>query len=90
MNNNIVMALTKKKAWYEELKRKAQADADRQIREYDAEIKNIDRAISQINEAVKDILCPACGGSGTTRRMDAAGQMEDWPCPRCKGTGVKM
>ena len=75
MNNNIVMALTKKKSHYAELKRKAQADADRQIREYDAEIKNIDRAISQINEAVKDILCPACGGSGTTRRMDAAAQM---------------
>ncbi len=90
MNNNIVMALTKKKARYAELKRKVQEEADCQIREYDAEIKNIDRVISQINEAVKDILCPACCGSGTTRHMDAAGQMEDWPCPRCKGTGVKM
>lgn len=90
MNNNTVMALAKKRAHYAELKRRAQQEADRQIREYDAEIKNIDRAVSLINNAVKDILCPDCGGSGTTRRMDAAGQMEDCHCPRCKGTGVKM
>ena len=36
MNNNIVMALTKKKARYAELKRKVQEEADCQIREYDA------------------------------------------------------
>lgn len=90
MNNNIVMALAKKRVRYVELKRKVQEDADLQIREYDAEIRSIDRAISQINDAVKDIICPDCGGTGTTRHMDAAGQMEDCTCTRCNGTGVKI
>lgn len=90
MNNNIVMALAKRKSRYAELKRKAQEDADRQIREYDAEIKNIDRAISKINDAAKDILCPACGGTGNERYTDAAGSMDERACTRCKGTGIKF
>lgn len=90
MNSNIVMALTKKRAHYAELKLKVQDEADRQIREYDAEIRSIDRAISKINDAAKDILCPACGGTGNERYTDAAGSMDERACTRCKGTGIKF
>lgn len=87
---NILDALTKKKSALIRAKFSLKADYERQVREIDAELRNIDLAYQTLNEAVADYICPVCGGTGNTRRCDAAGQMEDWPCTACNGTGVKM
>lgn len=83
-------ALTRKKAKLVEMERQIRAEADRKIAEIDRQIDDVDRAIGIVNEAIKDIICPTCSGSGNIRRSDAAGQMEDETCPSCKGTGIKI
>lgn len=60
------------------------------LAEIDKEIENERQAIERINEAIAPLLCPGCGGKGTERYCDAAGDMDDRPCPHCKGTGVKL
>ena len=90
MSQDIVMNLARKKARLVDLRRRAQEDADRTIRGFDEEIRKIDQALAQINAAVQDYLCPACGGSGEEPHTDAAGQMESVPCSKCGGTGVKV
>lgn len=83
-------ALSRKKAMLVERKRRIKEDADRQIREIEHEIDGVDKAIAVVNDAIKDILCPNCQGSGNIRHCDAAGDMEDITCPDCKGTGIKI
>lgn len=43
-------------------------------------LDDIEKALEVINNTVKNVLCPACGGTGTTRYADAAGAMDDKPC----------
>lgn len=64
------------------------AEADRKVAEIDTELTDVDRAIKTLNDAVEDYPCNTCGGEGTIRKPDAAGQMEDCRCPACNGTGV--
>lgn len=85
-----VGALAKKKAMLMERKRRIKVDADRQIKEIEGEIAVVDKAIEVVNEAIKEIICPTCGGSGNVRHGDAAGQMEDEEYPVCHGTGIKL
>lgn len=87
---DMVMALTRKKARLIEQKRRVMDEAQRQVREIDAEIEDTNKALAAIDDAVKDILCPTCHGDGTVRHCDAAGDMEDVTCPACKGTGIKI
>lgn len=83
-------ALNRSKARLVEWKRSINEEASRKIAEIDQKIADIDKAIDIANEAIKDILCPKCGGKGSVRSSDAAGQMEDVTCYVCKGTGIKM
>lgn len=53
-------------------------------------LDDIEKALEVINNTVKNVLCPACGGTGTTRYADAAGAMDDKPCTDCSGTGIKI
>lgn len=87
---DVIGALSRKRTRLVERKRRVKTEADQQIAEIDREIAEVDKAIGVVNEAVKDILCKTCGGTGSVRRCDAAGQMDDDTCPDCKGTGVKI
>lgn len=69
-------------------KRQLEEDHKRAVAEIDDEIRNIDMAMATVKKAIEPYLCPDCGGSGTRRVPDAAGQSEDRPCPSCKGTGI--
>lgn len=69
-------------------KRQLEEDHRRAVAEIDDEIQNINRAMETVRKAVEPYLCPDCGGSGSRRVPDAAGQAEDRPCPSCKGTGI--
>lgn len=60
------------------------------IEKLDKSLEDIEKALKVINDTVKNVLCPACGGTGTTRYADAAGAMDDKPCADCNGTGIKM
>lgn len=86
----IVTTLAAKQSALRRRKREIQEDADRQIKEIDAELKNIEDALAAINKVAEDVLCSHCKGTGTSRRCDAAGQMEDVPCSACHGTGVRL
>lgn len=86
---DIIAALLSQCSALERRKAQIQSDANRQIKEIDEEIQNVKNALDTIKKAVSGILCPDCGGTGTKRQADAAGQMEDVPCAFCHGTGIK-
>lgn len=69
-------------------KHRLKTEYERRAAEIDDEISKIDSAMEVVNAAIKPYLCPDCGGSGNHRVPDAAGQMENRPCPTCKGTGI--
>ena len=49
----------------------------------------LETSIVTIKNTINHIVCHRCGGSGTIRVCDAAGQMDDEiDCPDCRGTGV--
>lgn len=81
-------ALTAKKAKLVGARQKIQADADNQIQQINGQIQAIDRAIALLNDAVKDYVCKACGGTGEVRYTDAAGSRDWKECPVCRGTGI--
>lgn len=87
---DVVSALNRKRASLNAQKRRIREDAERMMAEIDAELENVARAIDTLNDAVREYLCLTCGGKGTIRKPDAAGQMEDCQCPACKGTGVQL
>ncbi len=87
---DVVMALTRKKARLIEQKKRVMDEAQRQVREIDAEIEDTNKALAAIDDAVKDILCPVCRGTGSVRKCDAAGDFDDETCSACKGTGIKI
>lgn len=68
-----IRALTSKKAKLVALKQQVKADADRQIADIDRQIGDVDRAIGIVNEAIKDIICPMCGGSPVDVTIRAGG-----------------
>ena len=86
---DVIGVLFKKRTALVQRRRAIEDDFKRQMEEVNSEIRKVDEAISTLNEATKDFLCHRCHGTGEIRRCDAAGQMEDWPCPDCYGTGVK-
>lgn len=87
---DIITALVGRRSALERRKAQVRLDADKQIKEIDEEIQNIKNALDTVNKALSGILCPVCGGTGSVRRPDAAGQMEDWACDACQGTGIKQ
>lgn len=88
--NNVFIALSTKRKKLHERKLQIRAECDRQCRVIDDEIRQIDEVFDVVNKAFEPYLCPACGGSGNTRRCDAAGQMEDVECDACHGTGINV
>ena len=60
---------------------------DQKISTLKQEIENLNPVIQAMEEAVKDYICPSCKGTGSVRRCDAAGQMEDIDCRVCNGRG---
>jgi hypothetical protein len=87
---DVVSALTRKKARLVERKGRIMDDCRSQVREIDAEIADVNKALDLIKEATKDLICPVCRGTGNVRKCDAAGDMDDEPCSACKGTGIKI
>ena len=87
---DIIAALHRKRANLISEKKVIQLSAQIKIQNVDKEIESIDKALETLNAAVQEYLCPHCKGTGTTRKADAAGQMEDWPCEKCEGTGVSV
>lgn len=87
---DVVGALNRKKMRLLAEKRELTSEYERRKAELETEIKRVDAALSIVNDAVKEFLCKTCQGTGTVRKMDAAGQMEDVDCPDCKGTGVAL
>ena len=63
---------------------------NQKIEKLDKSLEDIEKALEVINETVKNVLCPACEGTGTTQYADAAGAMDDKPCTDCNGTGIKI
>ena len=87
---DIISALQQKRLRLTREKSAIKEEAEKKISALDAEIETIDKAREAINNAIKDILCPVCKGTGSVRECDAAGQMEDVECSACHGTGVKL
>jgi len=85
---DIISALSQKRTKLYQKKREIELEAQQRIREIGNEISDIENALHILNDAVADYLCPDCKGTGSVRKCDAAGQMEDVTCPRCHGTGV--
>ena len=52
--------------------------------EYDPQIYNLSIAIGHLES-----ICPSCNGTGTERRCDAAGSMNDEDCRSCNGSGKR-
>lgn len=69
-------------------KQRLKAEYERRAAEIDDEIRQIDDAMNVVSAAIQPYLCPDCRGSGNRRVCDAAGDMDDEPCPTCKGTGI--
>ena len=69
-------------------RREIQVQYEREMREIDAELSQVQQAIDTINRAVMPLFCPTCHGRGQVRRCDVAGEMEDERCPACGGTGI--
>jgi len=82
-------ALLKKRQHFYNQRRDILEEANRQIKKIDEEIAKINTTIFEINENVKDVLCPKCKGTGKARRIDAAGDSEEYTCPVCEGSGLK-
>ena len=87
---DVVKALMSKKRILQQTKISVQREAEKKLAEINAEIAKVDSALSVVNNAVLQYLCPKCKGTGTVRKADAVGDMEDWQCDRCKGTGIDM
>ena len=82
-----IASLKKQIREVEKEKAAAIEEYDRKIKFLKYEIEKFDPLIKAMEEAVKDYACPRCKGSGSVRRCDAAGQMEDVECPDCNGRG---
>ena len=85
---DIVHTLSRKRNELYERKRAIEIEMQRQIEETEDEIANLDSALDTLNKAVSDYLCARCKGTGSIRKCDAAGQMEEVTCPYCCGTGI--
>ena len=87
---DVFTALSQKRARLVVRKQEIEREYKAKIHEIDVELGQIDEVIKTVNAALEDYICPTCGGSGNVRRCDAAGDMEDWTCDVCKGTGIKI
>lgn len=88
--NDTVSNLYARKCEIQNRKLQLKKEVREKIEKLDKSLEDIEKALEVINETVKNVLCPACGGTGTTRYADAAGAMDDKPCADCNGTGIKM
>lgn len=70
-------------------RRKLTEEYEANCRAIDTEISRYKSALDTVNEAVKDIICPACAGTGEESYTDAAGSRDTRECSRCGGTGIK-
>lgn len=84
---NSITILIKKREHLVAYKTQLKHDYEQQIAEVDANIGQIDTALSVIDKAAEPYRCKACGGSGYCYGTDAAGGREERRCEKCKGTG---
>ena len=90
MNTDVISLLTAKRRNLAEQKSQVLKEAEREIAHIDAELADVNKAISMLNDAIKEHICPSCRGTGNVRQTDAAGGLEDVTCPVCNGTGVRF
>lgn len=68
----------------EEVKKIKQEALNKINKEYDIEIKDLEKTLNHLES-----LCTKCGGAGTERYCDAAGDIDDRECSKCCGTGKR-
>ncbi len=88
--NDTVSNLYARKRAIQNQKLQLKKEMREKIEKLDKSLEDIEKALEVINETVKNVLCPACEGTGTTQYADAAGAMDDKPCTDCNGTGIKI
>lgn len=88
--NDTVSNLYARKRAIQNQKLQLKKEMREKIEKLDKSLEDIEKALEVINETVKNVLCPACEGTGTTQYADAAGAMDDKPCAACSGTGIKI
>ncbi len=88
MNN--IACLTTLRRRLVDRKEEYRKEYERNLASLDKQIDEIDHTLSYLNDAVKQYICQHCGGSGSIRVPDAAGQCEDVTCRVCNGTGFKI
>lgn len=86
---DVIGALHRKREHLKIRRARVEMEAKDQLRKIDREIEEIDQTLVVLNNAVKDYICTLCDGTGSIRQADAAGQMEEVECPKCRGTGLK-
>ena len=85
-----VMALNQKRMAIQNQKDQLYREYKTKLISLDSELDAVNEALAVMNEAVKDILCKRCDGSGMERYCDAAGDIDERPCAACRGTGITM
>lgn len=85
---NQMLILSQRRASLVRQKEEYHREYLRRAEELDAQIKEIDSAISTINIIIEPYLCKRCNGEGCVHITDAAGSREEITCPSCSGTGI--
>ena len=87
---NHINILTATRSRLLSLKESYRREYEERCQKIDEQVKAINAAIETINKAAEPYVCPHCNGSGSVRVPDAAGQMEETTCSKCRGTGIKI
>ena len=87
-NSVVILGMRRRKLVDQKLR--LQRDYERQVKDIDEEIGQIDTAFKLINQITIPYHCKACGGTGQRVVTDAAGSREERTCEKCKGTGFDI
>lgn len=86
---NVIGALYEKIRRLNQRKTSLTVEYNARCAEIDCELATLQSALQTANDAVKDILCPYCKGTGDESYTDAAGSRDSRKCSHCSGTGIK-
>lgn len=89
MQPNVVVAIYEKICRLNELKSTMTQQYNARCKKIDEELDVLRSALQTANDAVKDVLCDRCDGTGEESFTDAAGSRDTRECHACGGTGIK-
>lgn len=84
----VVTSLFNKRQQLLNRKKQLTEDYEAAMAEIEEDLADLNTAIENVNKIMAPFTCKACGGTGTQRVCDAAGDMDDEPCSKCHGTGI--